>query len=145
MIIETDQYQIRLDLLKQLNWIHRLEDKGYNLDRGLSIVKKNIKICSDGIGGIVPEGSAVCANCELVLDDKFPSIEMKQLSRELEQILREQVAEVHFLLSNRDLQGRARSGIEKSVMQTLSGELGTLAETLDDEMISYINNLIEGS
>ncbi len=145
MIIETDRYQIRLDLLKQLNWIHRLEDKGYNLDRGLSIVKKNIKICSDGIEGIVPEGSAVCVNCELVLDDKFPSIEMKQLSRELEQILREQVAEVHFLLSNRDLQGRARSGIEKSVMQTLSGELGTLAETLDDEMISYINNLIEGS
>ena len=79
------------------------------------------------------------------LDDKFPSIEMKQLYRELEQVLREQVAEVHFLLSNRDLQGRVRSGIEKSVMQTLSGDLGTLAETLDDEMISYINELIEGS
>ena len=145
IIIETDRYQVGLDLLKQLNRINQLENRGYNLDRGLSIVKKNIKICSDRIEGIVPEGDAVCINCELVLDDKFPSIEMKQLYRELEQVLREQVAEVHFLLSNRDLQGIARSGIEKSVMQTLSGDLGTLAETLDDEMISYINELIEGS
>jgi len=145
MIIETDRYQIQLDLLKRFNGIHQLETRGYNLDRGLSIVKKNIKICSDSIEGIVPEGGAVCANCELVLTDKFPTIEMKQLSKELEEILRDQIGELHFLLLNRSLQERPRSGIEKSVMQTLSGDLWTLAETLDDEMISYINNLIEGA
>lgn len=145
MIIETDQYQILLDLLKQLNRINQLEDKGYNLDRGLSIVKKNMKICGDRIEGVVPEGSAVCTICELGLDDNFPTIEMEQLSRELEQVLKEQVEEVHFRLTNRDLQERSRSGIEKSIMQTLKGDFWILAETLDDEMISYINNLIEGS
>ena len=70
---------------------------------------------------------------------------MEQLSRELEQVLKEQVEEVHFRLTNRDLQERSRSGIEKSIMQTLKGDFWILAETLDDEMISYINNLIEGS
>ena len=52
---------------------------------------------------------------------------------------------MHFRLTNRDLQERSRSGIEKSIMQTLKGDFWILAETLDDEMISYINNLIEGS
>lgn len=135
--------RLKLHALTLLNTVKELgEPVGLDLEQRHSNLERGIWPCNVDPGDIPLSRNPRCGNCLMVLGEKPPAQELESLLRDLNRALGEQNRRLSRLLVDRILHDMVDERLEDFLKIVNSSDLSALSNTLNDELVVFIRQLL---